>query len=142
MSTRDTIISTIGDKILTVAEISERLPSIKHLGTVLYQLVGNGKLIKSGKGKTARYSVAAGTTPGASPKKKTPTSKPKKSRKPRAQTKSKPAPKPAAAAPRFITAMTADMRLALIADEETTVFSIEETEAIAQIVLPNFHIEA
>lgn len=128
---------------LTSAEIREKA-AIDKLGSALFGMVKSGEIIKH-KGETerdTRYSLdpnRIADAPRAAKK-----SKKKKSRRaapPQRSTKATARKTPAPAARTFIPAITVDQELVLVdrgADPSVRIFSAEDTQAVAQLMLSNF----
>ena len=112
----------------------------------LSQLVAQKHLLAQGTTSTRRYALAGADAPDAGTiTRKAKTKPPKRETKPhktatKAPPKTKAQPQKAAACnvQPFEAAMTADHRMVIIGGAEPLIFSVEQTQSIADLVLENF----
>ncbi|TAK45228.1 MAG: hypothetical protein EPO27_10435 [Betaproteobacteria bacterium] len=139
MATIDKIIAAINTHgAMTSAQLVEKLPAVDHLHTYLSQYTRRGRLAKKGYGKTAVYSVGTGKPAGSAPPQRRKTKK----KAERAKSTAVPAKKARVnGSEQFVAAITHDRRLLIVDDGRPGVFTAEQTNAIADVILTNFEVE-
>jgi hypothetical protein len=119
---------------------------IGMVGYYLKQLVDEGKLAAAGATGDRRFALAGtgASTGSAPPPKGAKTTRKgtagKRAKKKRVKAEATPAPAPAAACnvTPFTPAMTTDKRMVVVGGSEPLMFSVEQTQSIADLIFGNF----